>query len=363
MERMNTILIGHNLQSNATGRLLCMADIAAQVGEVRVGAFGNLPLWRGAAQFQHPVLPLSTEWRSQLDTWIGEALHDSHVVLWLSKGLRPLDQVAHYVSKHYPNVSVILDIDDDDIGLARSFANATLINRIKLNPLRRGSSWSIERSIDSISQVADAYTFSTDSLRCELYPRLSPFEVIPHARRPRATIADEKEPIVKSFGFFGTIRPHKGGDMLLSFMRANRNWTMVTFRGCGLGQPRDSDSNWKEIPPDTPLGDAYGYVEVSLLPMDLSDRASRVQLPAKLIDAMRAGKSILASPTPAICEIGQDAVMYLSDAGNDAELMDAMETARKSSVNTRALEVFDRDLSTPRVAEKFSALVRSVIGS
>ncbi len=60
------------------------------------------------------------------------------------------------------------------------------------------------------------------------------------------------------------------------------------------------------------MDDLYAEIDVVVLPQDRSPGA-QAQLPAKLLDAMRFGKPILASPTAAIVEAAADTVLYVGD--------------------------------------------------
>jgi glycosyltransferase involved in cell wall biosynthesis len=67
-----------------------------------------------------------------------------------------------------------------------------------------------------------------------------------------------------------------------------------------------------EHPIDEPQVRQFESVDMVLLPQERTP-AGEVQLPAKLLDAMRFGVPILASPTKAITEVAGDTLTYIDD--------------------------------------------------
>ena len=81
-------------------------------------------------------------------------------------------------------------------------------------------------------------------------------------------------------------------------------YVLHVFRGALPSPARERlSARLVEHEVDAPMEDLYGEIDVVVLPQDRSPGA-QAQLPAKLLDAMRFGKPILASPTAAILEVG-----------------------------------------------------------
>lgn len=306
------IVVGHDISSNALGRAISLALVAQELGPTQLLAFGRGAPWKGAKQFDIPVARLSNHWKVELKTALNHR-SGMQTVVWLSKGVAPLPQVARLVAKEDPSALIILDLDDDDAGLAESFARRSLLNRIRLHPLRRGNPNRIRRSQHRISKFAAAFTFSSNALASVFPSTFIPKARIPHVRRDPmlATLPSARRDAGVRFGSFGTLRPHKGSGLLLDLMRLDRSLTLVTFADCGLGAPESSDTNWIEILPDTPLSEAYTQIDVSLIPITDNSSGAQFQLPAKLIDSLQSAVPVLASPTPAINEIARNAFAEL----------------------------------------------------
>lgn len=327
-----------------------MAMVAREIGDTRVMSFGRGKMWPGASQFDIPVLRMSRRWRSDLDTELAEH-RNSRVVIWLSKGLEPLSSVAAYLRNRYPNVVIILDLDDDDAGLAEAFRRSSSLNHLKLSWFRRGNPWRIRRSQNAIASIADGFTFSTKAL-ASVYPSsYAPNVRVPHVRSPIVNQARRSGLMNHElrFGCFGTLRPHKGSQLLLDLMRSDRSISLVTFRNSGLGSPSPDDVNWIEIDPATPLQKAYEGIDVAVIPITDDGPGAQFQLPAKIVDAMRSNVPIVATMTPAIREIA-DGVVTPLHSGHSLEEVKAVIDKAARSKQSDSVELRFRELLTPQAA-------------
>lgn len=357
--KSNFVIINQDISSNALGRSLSMAMVAREIGETKVLSFGRGNLWPGATQFDIPVFRMSRSWKRDLDAQLAVPGSRQSVV-WLSKGLDPLSRVATYVRRSYPESIIVLDLDDDDAGLADAFRRSSRINCLKLSWFRRGNPWRIRRSQDVIASVADGFTFSTKAL-ASVYPA----SYLPHVRIPhvRSLIsAHERQDSIGTrgvrFGCFGTLRPHKGSQLLLDLMRSDRSLTLVTFRDCGLGSPSTEDANWIEIDPTTPIQEAYNRVDVALIPITDVGSGAQFQLPAKIVDAMRCNVPTVATLTPAIAEIAGGVITPLPPDLTLSEVKKIIIGASKSEDSGSAGIRF-RELLTPSAAAlELEALLR-----
>lgn len=344
------VIVNQNISSNALGRALSMALVAKELGETTLISFGRGKIWPGVSQFDTPVLRVSRNWRKDLDrVLLGHRGHSS--VVWLSKGLDPLSKVASYVRRRYPDTTVILDLDDDDAALAIAFRKSSMTNHLKLSWFRRGNPWRIRKSQDAIASVADSFTFSTHALATRYPNSYVPYARVPHVRVPASVKARQSR--LKDgnlhFGCFGTLRPHKGSQLLLDIMRADRDLTLVTFRNCGLGVPLSTDCNWLEIDPATPLDRAYANIDVAVIPITDSNAGAQYQLPAKIVDAMRARVPIVATPTPAIEEIAGDAISPLRHDQTYGEIIGLIRKAAMSNLSHSSGNRF-MEVLTPQAA-------------
>lgn len=344
--------MGHDISSNALGRAISLLLVTRELGPSALFAFGSGSVWKGARQFNVPIKRLSRSWKDELKDQL-ERTSATQNVVWLAKGIAPLDKAAKFVAEHDPQAIILLDLDDDDAGLAEAFANRSITNRLRLHPWRRTNPRRIRRSQYAIADSAHGYTFSSHAL-ATVYPRsFEPAGRIPHVRLSgqeslKRTVA--KSETVR-FGSFGTLRPHKGSGLLLELMRHDRSMTLVTFENCGLGQPDSSDRNWEELPSDTPLDTAYSHVDVSVIPITESGSGAQYQLPAKLIDSLQWGTPVLATPTPAISEIAEGAFTPLSSSMSPADVVSQIRLLASSDDGSRGAARF-QELLTPQAAAK-----------
>ena len=355
-QAFNFVIISHAIDSNALGRAISMAMVADAIGPTRLFAFGGGPVWKGASQFQIDVERLSKQWKKDLTALTQRS--SSRTVFWLAKGISPLDRLATYISRAVPDALIILDLDDDDAGLAEAFTRQSFINRLKLNPIRRGSARRIRHAQSRIARVAHGFTFSSNSL-ASVYPKsFRPKARVPHVREDIGDLTKElgSRPKV-TFGSLGTLRPHKGSGLLLELMRQNKDLTLVTFANCGLGRPGSTDENWVELPPNMPLHEAYSQVDVSLIPITDDGPGAQFQLPAKLVDSMRSGVPVLASPTPAIDEIAADAYTPLQASLSPSAVADQIRTLAIGQTGHLARQRFEKILTPIAAAGQLSDLL------
>lgn len=329
-----------------------MAMVAREIGETSVMSFGRGEVWAGSSQFNIPVSRISQHWKKDIDAELSR--YESYrSVIWLSKGLEPLSKVAAHVRRRHPQSIIILDLDDDDAGLAEAFRNTSRTNHLKLSWFRSGNPWRIRRSQDLIASIADGFTFSTNAL-ASVYPdSFVPRARVPHVRSVTTDSAGRDLGTSRElrFGCFGTLRPHKGSQMLLDVMRSDRTLTLVTFKNCGLGFPLPDDVNWAEIDPATPLEKAYQGISVAVVPITDVGPGAQYQLPAKIVDAMRSNVPIVATLTPAIEEIAGGVITPIHP---NQSLDDVKAVIRRAARNgpSHAVEQRFRELLTPQAAAR-----------
>lgn len=355
----SVVLVGHSDDSNALGRLLSLALVAQELGDLTCFAFGNGNLWPGAAQFPFEVKSLSSSWKTVIDEELAKHSGQDRVV-WLAKGISPLDKVAKHISKHWPCVRIVLDFDDDDVGLANSFRDVSLVNRIRLNRMRRGHPLRVAASQRRASTFAHGFTFSTWALAGTFPVAWSPRVRIPHVR-PLLPSPGSRRRIESKIrvGLFGTIRAHKGGDLLRKLIHEHEDVVAVAFEGSGISIGSDSKGALELIPSNTPLLEAYALVDVALIPMDVRQTGASLQLPAKLVDALRAGTPVLATSTEPIKEIGGEALHVLPI---DSSVAVAHRLVWHVARTDRGLgrSAFEALLTPQAAALQFAALIAAI---
>jgi glycosyltransferase involved in cell wall biosynthesis len=352
------LILAHDSSSNALGRAQSMALVAQQLGSTEIWALDGGKLWQGASQFETRIRVIARHTRS-IRTALREAVNtNGPLVIWVCKGYAPLPQVVRLIKKASPNAVVVLDLDDDDAGLAEDFRRSSLMNALKLNFLRRGHPWRIRRSQGELAKIADGLTFATETLRTRFAGFDATYERVPHVRVITPVRTSEQTRLPIRVGAFGTIRPHKGSALLLSLISTFPDVRLSTFAASGMGAPTDAQTNWVEIDPSTPLELAYANVDVAVIPITNLTRASTVQLPAKLVDAMRAGVPIVASKTEAIDEIAAGCYSAIAEGATADDVRSAITVALANGGGEAARARYE-SLLTP---EKAAIRLRSLLG-
>ncbi|MCZ4501076.1 MAG: glycosyltransferase family 1 protein, partial [Marmoricola sp.] len=241
----HTLILGHDSSSNALGRALSMALVAEQIGPVNVLAASRGKIWRGAAQFDLPVeLIEPRSMQNVMKIAASAAAASDHVLVWVCKGIDPLPRIVRAILRVAPQAIVVLDLDDDDAGLAEGFRNGSLTNALKLNVLRAMHPMRIRAAQRILSSIATGTTTATDAVAAELRvkgPRLR----VPHTRVEQLVVPTPAPISAKiRVGAFGTIRPHKGGTLLMNLIHDYPDLELITFRDCGLGRPGLEQTNW-----------------------------------------------------------------------------------------------------------------------
>lgn len=310
-------VLSHTSKSNALGRALAMATVAQSAGTTTVWAINDGATWPAAEKFGHSIEQLTS--RGSI-SWISTN-PDIRKVLWVSKGISPSVRIVKRAISDWPSIIIVLDLDDDDAALAEMFRRRNPINRFRLNLLRRGHPRRIRSSQTQIAQRAHLFTFSTHALAKVFPDTFTPLLRIPHVRqlepRPKPSPSKPNHERIR-VGTFGTIRDHKGLSLIQKLLRYDHAVEMHVFENSGLDPSFLPSGRVIEHPADEDLMYAYSCIDVALIPMS-TEQGADVQLPAKLIDAMRAGIPIVTSKSSAIHEIAGDTVTYLPV---DADLSD-----------------------------------------
>ena len=259
----------------------------------------------------------------------------------------------------------VLDLDDADEALSSQFRAASLANRLRLHPWSPLNPRRIRNTLASALGEVDAVTYASEALRSALGIDFDgPMLRVPHPRRQ--VTSRSTSPRMPSehihLGFLGTVRRHKGLGDIEALVLEDSRYVLHVFRGA-LPSPARERLNTRlvEHEVDAPMADLYGEIDVVVLPQDRSPGA-QVQLPAKLLDAMRFGKPIVASPTAAIVETAAETVLYVVDWGSLEEVRSKVLQAHAggSALGQAALRRFEQQLAFETQVGGLRELVRAV---
>ncbi|MDZ8201267.1 hypothetical protein RZO50_07060 [Microbacterium sp. SSW1-59] len=356
------VVLSASLKTNALGRALVMRDIGTGLFEdVEVYAPPSDRLWVGAVG--EPVLELTRHRLHRLaDDLNVRAADGRSAVVWISKGYPSAVSLLRLLRRDIP---VVADFDDDDIALAREFVSASIPNRIKLNPLRSGSPGRLARSQLWVRERAQMLTSSSFALGSSIDPH-GKWVRVPHARED---FGGGAKPVTgfRRIGFLGTVRPHKGLNEICQALTGDARLEFITFGQSQVVRPYTFAGRWHELPPDTPLADAYREVDVAVLPMNAASDGAQRQLPAKAVDAAVMGIPIAAASTPVLDEYFSGGMLQVANwnrlgarleaAFLSGELNRLGSASRKSWANELALDRVRASLETA-IADLFARPVK-----
>jgi hypothetical protein len=353
-------VISPTARSNALGRAICLADLAREVfGTVHLYAPDDGAPWPGAGRSPLPL----RRFAAPREVMAALRAIDGPLTIWVVKPLPASWRSVRAIKGALPTATLILDLDDDDEALSRRFRAESMLNRLRLHPFDQLHPRRIRRTLAAAVQRVDGVTYASEALRSQLGVAFTgPTLRVPHprrrARRPAtaaaqcerrpatAAVRREREGVI-GLGFVGTARAHKGVADIERLVREDRRYRLHVFDGAlPSATRRRIGTQLIEHDANAPLESVYAGVDVVVLPQQRS-RGARVQLPAKLLDAMRLGKPIVASPTAAIVEAAADTVVYVEDWGATAQARRAIEAALAdgAALGRRAQRRFEERLA------------------
>lgn len=356
---MITFTLAESAVTNSLGRAISLSLVAAEVGEVELWALDDGPAWTGARHFDLPLHRFSPHRLDPLIHRIRNAARHEPVVVWISKGLSPLDRIARAVAGT-PQVTVIADFDDDDVSLMREQANASVKTAVHLNVLHRKSPLQVARAQRRTAEAADAYSFSSATLRDTYAERPHPRRtstIIPHAR-PTGWLLPERSsrrPGPLRLAYLGTVRPHKGADRILDLVRAMPEIEFSSFSGSF--RPDSGGALWHSIGNDATLREVYADIDVTLVPQDPASSAARNQLPSKIVEAAAFGVGLVATPTPVIEEYCAGSYIPVSDWTDAAAVAARIRAADPVALGARLRRVFVERFATEVSAASLEELL------
>ncbi len=285
--------------------------------------------------------------------------------MWAVKPLSSSWGAAQAIRRVLPMSLTVLDLDDADEALSSQFRAASLANHLRLHPWNPLNPRRIRNTLASALGEVDAITYASEALRSALGIDFDgPTLCVPHPRR-QATSRSTSPRAPSEYihlGFLGTVRRHKGLGDIEALVLEDSRYVLHVFCGALPSSIRERlNTRLVEHKVDAPMEDLYGEIDVVVLPQDRSPGA-QAQLPAKLLDAMRFGKPILASPTAAILEVAADTVLYVGDWGSLDEVRSKVLQAHtgESTLGQAALRRFEQQLALEAQVGGLHELLRTI---
>jgi glycosyltransferase involved in cell wall biosynthesis len=352
------VVLSPSRRENALGRALAVATLAALTDhEVRVFAPDDGPEWVGAGQFTIAVEAVAGD----ADLVAAVAALPGPVLAWVVKPLPSSLRLGQLLRREL-GACLLLDVDDDDAALAADFAATSPANRLRM--ARRPNLWPrrIRAGLGAALAAGVPVTYSSDALAAALRLPGAPAGLrVPHPRRaipaaPSGGGGGRREDGRVHLGFLGTARLHKGLDALPDLVHAEPRYVLHLFAGAEEDGFAAADPQVVRHPGTVPLAELYAALDVALLPQ-ATTRGARLQLPAKLLDAMRNGVPTLATPTPPIEEIGGSSVVPVGDWADRGAVVAAVERAAGSELGAAARRRFEESLSAEAQLAGFAAFV------
>jgi glycosyltransferase involved in cell wall biosynthesis len=347
------VVLSSTTATNALGRALSVAELAMTAStEVQIYGPEDGPLWVGATQTEAPIKQFGS--RGELVKEVAEL--GGRPLVWAIKPLRRSWGTAAAIARRVP-VDVVLDVDDEDAALSMEFRARSLGNRLRVHPGRMLHPRQIGTTLRHARSAAAGFTYATEALAAALHlPTGPPRLRVPHPRhresRPARRAGARR---VAHIGCFGTLREHKGIDVLDELVTQESSITLHVFDTAPELLLNHAPGRVVTHSGTTPLAELYANLDVSLLPQGTS-RGARLQLPAKLLDSMRFGVPVMATPTAAIEEIAGDAYYRVRDwADTDAVIEGVRKCAESGDdLGLAGKTRFDDDFSVEAQGPAFA---------
>lgn len=361
---MDVMIVAPTRSDNSLGRALSLAEAFGSGGSVRVLAGDDGPLWQGARDSAFTVEPFS----SPADIGAAIAEIQPRAVITVKPFRRSLHwtvQTLRAAAHGRQRPSLIVDLDDYDVAIHAAWHRelspvdrGLSLLRSELSPVR------MRARIRWFLPAADMLTVSSWALR-----RVFPAFRGPELRIPHPRPARPYEPPVPSdrlrIGFLGTPVSYKGVGVIRQLVGA--------LPGTELHVLESTETAF------APLGDdqlvvhahrgldtlplAFRHVDVVVLPQESTEPAARYQLPAKLIDALRFGRPVVATDTPAIREFAGPSVSLVPswnrlDAGL-AALGALSPREHREELGRQGADVWARTFSAQALARQLDAALEN----
>ena len=356
-------IVGHDAGHNPLGRALVLADLLDPLGEVRLVAFGDR-IWPPAAGGRHVEFlrpPRTTAGLPAAAHRLRAAVQDADIIVAVKPRILSYGLSA-VVRDGRP---LVLDIDDLEY----------IFTRRRLGWLRQ----LIEPDREPITRLLGRWRgpVAAQTVASRALQHRYGGTWLPHVRDRSLLLPQAREfgPGTRTrlgldgafvVGFVGTVRPHKGLAVLADAVGRLNGDSRLLLAG-DLGDERDvhrlaTRTGGRLITSTGPsigeIGAILGACDVVAIPQSRS-LAAAYQAPAKLLDALAAGRPVVTSDVGDAAEllggagrlVPPDDVVALADVL--AELRDnpAMRTHLGQAALTRTAEAFALDRWRANVAD------------
>ncbi|MFT3906444.1 MAG: glycosyltransferase family 4 protein [Steroidobacteraceae bacterium] len=334
------IVLCPNLSGNSLGRALALAELLADRYEVRVmGHMGRGGLWAPARHSHIPIQALrGRNLPGLLWNWRRNLADMDCDVLIASKPLPATLLYASYFLHRRPHTSVLLDVDDDELGLMRRrpFFKRHLQGVLRIFSLRGyyHALWA-QQLARGFRRVLCAST---------RLQRQHGGIIIYHARRDSMISGGTLEPRLaerlqalqrrKTVLFLGTPRGHKGIEVLArAVAKIDDPQVQLAVVGCKCEAEAQAQlGRW--LPPErlqciqtVPLDTVSAWLKaatVVVIPQQ-REEVAEAQTPAKLFDAMCCGVPLVSTQVGDIPLIVGDAALLVEQPDDAGQLAAAIQ--------------------------------------
>lgn len=307
---MKIVLFAADANENSLGRVYVLWMLARHLGwDVTTVAHRGARIWAPLAgtDFGDSVLLRRSANRKSVTESVEEAVSQADLLI----GCKPRPEssgVAIRLARKFRK-PVVIDIDDPDFEFQ---FDAPFVRRVRswlTRPLRRIGYIRLRRNIANYALLV-----SNDVLR-----RRYGGWVVPHARPIReaeAVVQHSDGPL--DVAFVGTVHPHKGVHVLREAVRRVKSELPITLTITDVA-PADAtpEERWLGNIPFQAGLDLVASSDVIVIP-SLDRGWGRAQLPAKLMDAMIAGRPIIVTDVAPLKWAVGDAALVVEQDDADA---------------------------------------------
>ncbi|MGP5685803.1 glycosyltransferase family 4 protein [Psychrobacter glacincola] len=367
---------GWDLSHNAAGRVLTLAELYQHCGEdiSIVGCIVSTNHKRPRALWEPMKLSdIPCEYITVKDTsdLIKKAFDfvSSHPfdIIHLSKPRLP-NLIIGRLYQLIWDANIIMDIDDEELGFCKPSERHSLIDSMKTI---RSNYW-LARSV-SLFNTFDAITVSNTSLQLKysgtVIPHVRDAKKFTPSKKLRSTMREQHgiPPSQKVVLFFGTPKPHKGlveTAYAISDMPEGKPLFLIIgdFVDQGFKEKLAAIKgvNFKFLP-NQPYHLISSFVAIGDICVIFQDPDSLIgehQLPAKLIDALAMGLTVISTQTPALKPlIEAGAVMATDKYKLTSVLVHALSEPNQSVFNRN---YFVHNLSTQVFVPVITGLLKNL---
>lgn len=304
---MRVVLFAADANENSLGRVYVLWMLARHLGwEVTTVAHRGERVWEPLANTEFAQSILLRKGPQNVRDLVREAVEQSDLLIGCKP--RPESSGAALRWARRSNKPVVIDIDDPDFEFQFESPLRRRVRSWLTRPIRRIGYIRLQRTIGNYPILV-----SNEVLR----GRYGGW-IVPHARQVRDTtepIRTTKSPL--EIAFVGTVHPHKGVHLLREAVRKVSAEVPLELTVTDVA-PADATANERwvgKVPFQTGI-DLVASCDIVVIP-SLDRGWGRAQLPAKLMDAMIAGRPIIVSDIAPLKWAVADSALVVRE--NDAD--------------------------------------------